>query len=171
MKKKHTAYYFGSFLVIFFTMFFGSVFAMSENSLESDAVDTVFDGVSQSIIEQFPAGVSGPIAGIVSFLETFRIQQYENALVKQSTLEVEYLESIESVSTSDAMVTEEESIGSVSYADSISGVSFDAILYKIQHTGWSIIIILFKYWILFYLISILVLIALVGKLYGLLVRK
>lgn len=157
---------------MFFAIMVVPVFAVSENSLESDAVDTVFQGASQSIIDQFPAGIAGPITNIVSFLETFRIQQYENALVKQSTLEAEYLESTESSSTSsDTMVTEEESIESVSYGDSISGMSFDVIFYKMKYTGWSLVIMMFKYWILFYLISILVAVALVGKLYGILVRK
>jgi hypothetical protein len=142
------------------------VFAVEENNMESQAVDDVFQGASQSIIEQFPAGIAGPLTSIVSFLETFRIAQYENALVKKATLEFEYLESVEPVSSE----TETEE-GSVSYADSISGVSFDVIVYKMQHTGWVIIVALFKYWMLFYLVGILLSVALVGKLYGLLVRK
>ncbi|MCF7831827.1 MAG: hypothetical protein K9M36_03010 [Candidatus Pacebacteria bacterium] len=171
MKKKYTVYSLSSLVIIFFAIMIVPVFAISENSLEPDAVDTVFQGASQSIIDQFPAGIAGPITSIVSFLETFRIQQYENALVKQSTLEVEYLESNESPSTSDDMTTEEESVESVSYADSVSEASFDVIFYKVKYTGWSLIIMMFKYWMLFYLISILVAVALVGKLYGILVRK
>jgi|GEM_PF-2648433 len=168
MKKIYKISFVSSFFILFFAINSITVFAVSENSLESDAVDTVFQSTSQSIIGQFPEGISGPITSIVSFLEAFRIQQYENALVKQATLEVEYIESIAILPVSDNTTIE---IESTSYSDSISGISFDVVLYKMQYTGWSVIIALFKYWMLFYLFSIIVAVGLIGKLYGFFVRK
>jgi hypothetical protein len=156
-------------------VFFGSlavVHAQSDESMESQALDTVFNGVGQSITDQLPNSVSGPIGSLVSYLEDFRIREYENALVKRATLEAQFNESQLLEDNQGITVDDIEQDGAVSlYSDAFSRVSFAVVWYKVQYTGWSIVVAFFQYWLLFYLVSILVAIGLVGKLYSVIIRR